>query len=362
MAWTLAQLAEHCSLSCDGNGDTIISGVCSLNQGRAGALAFLADPKYRAQLADTQAGAVVLRARDRALFSGPALISTDPALSFAQIAILFDGARRFEPAIHPSASVHASAVIGLGGGVGPNAVIEADVQIGAGTYIGPGCVVREGATIGPGGRLEGQVYVGRNVRIGARVHIQPGAVIGGRGFGLVPSAKGWIEVPQVGSVIIGDDVEVGANTCIDRGAIDDTVVEDGVKLDNLIQIAHNCRIGAGTAIAGCAGIAGSTTIGRRCMIGGAATISGHLKIADGVVVLGFAMVTKSLTEPGVYGSGIPVMPARDWRRLIGRVRRLGLMDERIASIEQHLGIQSEVGQSALGQSKLGEHEREPDDT
>lgn len=349
--WTLAALAAKLGLTLDGDGDIAIDGVCSLQPGRSGAVAFFADPRYRAQLAACQASALILRQRDRAAFPGAALIAPDPALAFAQLAALFDDALAFEPGVHASASIADDVRLGAGVGIGAQVVIERGVSIGDGCWIGPGCVIQAGAVIGPDSRLESRVHVGRRVRIGARAHIQPGAVIGGRGFGLVPTAKGWVEAPQVGSVVIGDDVEIGSNTCIDRGAIDDTVIEDGVKLDNLIQIAHNCRIGAGTAIASCAGIAGSTTIGKRCLIGGAAGIGGHLKIADGVVILGRTMVTKSLPQAGVYGSGIPVMPAREWRRTVGRVRRLGSVDERIAHIEQLLNIETRREEAS-----------EPDDT
>jgi len=206
-------------------------------------------------------------------------------------------------------------------------------------------VIRRGARIGADSRLEAQVYVGPGCRIGARAQILPGVVIGGRGFGLARAPEGWVEVPQLGVVVIGDDVEIGAHTCIDRGAIEDTVIGDGVKLDNLIQIAHNVRIGAHTAIAGKAGVAGSTTIGQRCMIGGATIVNGHITICDDVVVLGMAMVTKPLTAPGIYGSGMPVMPAREWRRLLGRMRRLHTVEERFAAIEKALSIKCADGET-----------------
>lgn len=331
--WTLGSLAEHLGLPLSGDTQVSIDGVCSLQPGVAGRISFLADPRYRKQLETTQAAAVILRARDKDACPVATLVAPDPALAFAQLARLFDTSRHFEPAIHPTAAVSPAARIGEGVGIGPNAVIEADVELGAQTYIGPGCVLRQGASVGAGSRLEANVYLGERCRLGARALVHAGAVIGGRGFGLAPSPKGWIEVPQVGTVLIGDDVEIGSNTCIDRGALDDTVIEDGVKLDNLIQIAHNCRIGAHTAIAGGVGIAGSTTIGRRCMIGGAAGIGGHLRIGDDVVVLGRAMVTKSLPAAGVYGSGLPVMPVREWRKLVARMRRLERFEERLRRLE-----------------------------
>ncbi|MGH8541997.1 MAG: UDP-3-O-(3-hydroxymyristoyl)glucosamine N-acyltransferase, partial [Stenotrophobium sp.] len=201
-------------------------------------------------------------------------------------------------------------------------------------------------------RLIANVSIGHEVRIGARCHCQPGAVIGSRGFGNALGSKGWEEVPQLGSVVIGDDVEVGANTTIDRGAIEDTVIGDGVRLDNLIQIAHNVRIGAHTAIAACAGIAGSTNIGARCMIGGAAVINGHIEIADDVIVMGYAMVTKSLLVKGVYGSGMPADNAREWRKQIARVRRLEHTEARLREMEKHLGIQFKLTEG----DKSGEHD------
>ena len=352
MGWTLGSLAERFGLELAGDADLLIEGVCSLQPGQAGRLSFLADARYRRQLGSTQATAVILRARDRELCTVPALLAADPALAFAAVARLFDTSRDFAAVVHPSAVVAHTARLGAGAGIGAHAVIEEDVEIGAGSYIGPGCVLRRGSRIGSGSRLEANVYLGERCRLGARALVHAGAVIGARGFGLAPSPKGWIEVPQVGSVIIGDDVEIGSNTCIDRGALDDTVIEDGVKLDNLIQIAHNCRIGANTAIAGGVGIAGSTSIGRRCMIGGAAGIGGHLQIGDDVVVLGRAMVTKSLPAPGVYGSGLPVMPVREWRKVVARMRRLERYEERLRRLE---------GKTAPA-AENEEEDSEPDDS
>ena len=350
--FSLNELAERFGLALRGDGDCRITGVCSLSPGMAGRLGFLADPKRRADLARTLASAMILAPRDAGGFAGPALLAADPAVAFARVAALFDRSREMSPGIHASAVVAADAVIGKDSWIGPHVVIESGVCIGSGCFIGPGCVIREAASLGDGGRLEAQVYVGRGCSIGARAHLHPGSVIGSRGFGLARSKSGWIEVPQLGSVRIGDDVEVGANTNIDRGAIDDTVIEDGVKLDNQIQIGHNCRIGAHTAVAACAGISGSTVIGKRCLIGGAAGIGGHLRIADDVVILGRTMVTKSLPAPGIYGSGLPVMPAREWRRLVARVRRLHHLEQRFGEIEKSLGLRSE---HSLGEAS------EPDD-
>ncbi|HZR35653.1 MAG TPA: UDP-3-O-(3-hydroxymyristoyl)glucosamine N-acyltransferase [Nevskia sp.] len=344
--YTLEELAQRFGLKLQGDGQLRIGGVCALAPGRPGHLSFCADPRLRGALAGTQASAVVLPAREAEAYKGNALVAANAELAFYQIAKLFDRSQDFAPGIHPAAAVDPGATIGAGCWIGPHAVIEAGAVIGDHCFIGPNCLVRAGAVIGAGSRLEAQVYVGGRCRIGARAQVLPGAVIGGRGFGWVPTPKGWVEKPQLGVVVVGDDVEIGANTCIDRGALDDTVIENGVKLDNQIQIAHNCRIGANTAIAACVGIAGSTVIGRNCMIGGAAGIGGHLQIADGVVILGLAMVTKSLTAPGVYGSGLPVMPAKDWRKLVARVRRLPHLDQRLALVERELKLQPTQGDAS----------------
>lgn len=349
---TLGDIAGRHGLELRGDPATLIEGVCSLFPGVPGRLGFCGDPKLLHQLAGSKAAAVIVAARNADGFVGNVLIAADPALAFAGVAREFDRAEEFQEGLHPAAAVDPTAQIGAGCGIGPGAVIESEVVIGAGSYVGPNCVVRRGATIGAGSRLEANVYVGPDSVIGARARLLPGAVIGGRGFGLARNKAGWVEVPQLGRVVIGDDVEVGANTTIDRGALDDTVIEDGVKLDNQIQIAHNCRIGSGTAIAACVGIAGSTTIGRNCMIGGASVIGGHIQITDNVLLFGYAMVTKSITVSGQYGSGIPAQPARDWRREVARIRRLPKIDERLAAIEQLLKMTPSTGEENGEQGDL----------
>lgn len=340
-AYTLKELAERFGLEVIGDGAVAIDGLCTLDPGEPGKLGYLANPQYRAALASTRA-AVVVGKRDAAALTGPGLLARDPNLAFARIARLFDSDRAFTPGLHARAIVDAAAQLGAGIFVGAAAVIEADVEVGEGSYIGPGCVLRRGCRIGPGSRLEAGITVGERVRIGARALIQPGAVIGARGFGNVRLPDGsWEEMPQLGSVVVGDDVEIGANTTIDRGALGDTVIHNGVRLDNQIQIAHNCVIGEHTAIAACTGIAGSTTIGKRCMIGGAAGIGGHLVIADDVVLLGRAMVTNSIDAPGVYGSGLPLAPAREWRKTVARVRRLDKLIERVKHLESLLDVKAQ---------------------
>lgn len=332
--FTLRELAERFDLTLVGDGDSLISGMCALDPGEATHLAFLNNPQYRTSLSTTRATAVIVGKRDAEALTTPGLVARDPYLAFARIAKLFDQSQHFEAGIDASALISKSAQIGGGCRIDARVMIEADVVIGENSCIGPGCIVRRGARLGAGARLEAGVIINTGVTIGARVNIQPGAVVGSRGFGNARLPDGrWEEVPQLGSVVIGDDVEIGANTTIDRGALGNTVIEDGVKLDNQIQIAHNCHIGAHTAIAACTGIAGSTRIGKRCMIGGAAGIGGHLTICDDVMLHGLAMVTGHITEPGVYGSGLPLAPAAEWRKTVARVRRLDKTDARIKRLE-----------------------------
>lgn len=345
MAPTLGELAQRFragmpELEVAGEPATVIRGVCTLSPGEPGCLAFLANPRYRPQLAATKAAAVVLGKRDAAGYTGNALIAKDPYLAFARIAASFDKSGEFTPGVHPSAAVAPGVAIPASSCVGACAVIEAGATIGASVYVGPNSVVGRNASIGDHSRLEGRVFVGERVQVGKRCRLNAGAVLGSRGFGLARGPAGWEEVPQTGTVILGDDVEVGANTTIDRGALGDTVIGNGVKLDNLIQIAHNVQIGAHTAIAAMSGIAGSARIGARCMIGGCSCINGHIEIADDVIIIGFSMVTKSITEKGQYGSGFPAQPAREWRRGVAGVRRLGHMEARLSELERRAGITS----------------------
>jgi len=344
LAPTLGELAQRFKaglpdLELAGDPATPIHGVCTLSPGEPGCLSFLANPRYRAQLADTRAAAVVVGRRDVAGFKGNALIAKDPYLAFARIAAVFDRGDDFTPGVHPSAVVAPGVIIPATSHVGACAVVQEGARVGAAVYIGPGCVIGRNAAIGDGSRLQGRVYIGDRVKVGRRARISAGAVLGGRGFGLARGPAGWEEFPQTGTVIVGDDVEVGACTTIDRGALGDTVIEDGVKLDNQIQIAHNVRIGAHTVMAAFSGVAGSARVGARCMIGGCSCINGHIEIADDVIIIGFSMVTKSITEKGQYGSGSPARPAREWRRDVARIHRLGQTEQRLEEIERRLGIE-----------------------
>lgn len=338
MAHTLAQLAQRFGLELVADGDLRIDGVCTLTPGEPGHLAFLANPRYRSQLAGTQAAAVIVGPKDAPHYPGAKLVTRDPYLAFARIAALFDRSREFVAGIHPAAAIASGVSIPSTAHVGAAAVVGEGSEISSGVYLGAGCVVGRGVRIGEGSWIAARAVLEDGVQLGKRCRIQSGAVIGSRGFGLARGPSGWEEVPQLGGVILGDDVEVGANTTIDRGAIGDTVLADGVKLDNQIQIAHNVQIGAHTAIAACVGIAGSTRIGARCMIGGGAGVAGHLEIGDDVIILGWTMVTHPLPEPGQYGSGMPVQVAREWRRTVARVQRLGRLEERLGAAEEKIGI------------------------
>lgn len=340
MGHTLGSLAQQFSLTCVGDPGTVIQGVCSLSPGRPGYLGFLSNPKKSRELATTRASAVLLVESAAKTYAGNALITAEPQMAFVRIARLFDPDSVFNPGIHASAVVSASATLAAGVHVAAGSVIEDDVRIGAGAYIGPQCLVARGVTLGAGTRLDAHVTILYGVTIGERCRFLPGAVIGSRGFGNAPTPQGWEAIPQMGSVVIGNDVEVGANTTIDRGALDDTVIGNGVKLDNLIQIAHNVHIGDHTAIAACVGIAGSARIGKRCIIAGAAVINGHVELGDDVVVQGMSMVTKSLAGPGQYASGSPAGPVRDWRRQTARIRRLPQMLERLEALEEKMGIKT----------------------
>ncbi len=336
MEIALGELARRYDLELQGDPDLLINGVCTLRNGRHGALSFLANPLYARYLETTAASAVVLAPTYAHRCRAAVLISEDPYLAYARIAALFAEEARPAPGIHPRAWVSEDAFVDSGAAVAAGAVVEAGAHVAAGVLVGPGSVIGEGCVIGADCRLGANVSICDGVRLGERVRVLPGAVIGSRGFGLARDGAGWLEVPQLGGVVIGDDVEVGANTTIDRGALEDTVIEDGVKLDNQIQVGHNVRIGAHTAIAGCTGIAGSVTIGRRCMIGGHVGINGHIRIDDDVAVMGMTMVTKSLRGPGVYASGLPVEPASTWRQLVARVRRLHKLENKIKSIAQKI--------------------------
>jgi UDP-3-O-[3-hydroxymyristoyl] glucosamine N-acyltransferase len=321
--FSLGELAVRFGLELRGAPELRVSRVATLAQAGEGSLSFLANSRYRRNLKTTRASAVVVAPDEAEGCPVAALVAANPYLAYARIASLFHPQAAVAPGIHASAVVAASARIAASAAVGPLAVIEEEVLIGERVEVGPGCIVQRGARIGADTRLIARASIYPGVQIGARCIVHAGAVIGADGFGFAADAGTWVKVPQVGSVRVGDDVEIGANTTIDRGAIEDTVVEDGAKLDNQIQVGHNVTIGAHTAIAGCTGISGSTTIGKRCMIGGMVGFAGHLTIADDVVITGCSLVSASIREGGSYSSGMPTVPTRAWRRMVAHLRRFG---------------------------------------
>jgi len=334
--YRLAELAERFGCELDGDGETRIVGVCSLHPGDPERLAFLADDRHRRFLAETRAGAVVLEPSHRRACPAPALVTTTPYLTYARLAALF--APEPEPAagIDPTASIAASARVPGSAAIGAHAVLGEGVELGERVVVGPGTVVQQGATVGPDTRLMANVTICRGVRLGARGVVQPGAVLGADGFGFAPTGEGWEKVPQLGGVWLGDDVEIGANTTVDRGALEDTVIEDGVKLDNQVQVAHNVRIGAHTVAAALVGISGSAVIGRRCRLAGAVGVVDHVVIADDVLITGQTVVSRSIREPGSYSSGTALEPTRSWRRNAVRFRQLDEMARRLAALERKM--------------------------
>jgi UDP-3-O-[3-hydroxymyristoyl] glucosamine N-acyltransferase len=322
MAITLGEIAVRFGLELAGDPGKSVHGVAALASATPGTLTFCTGAKYRRQLAATRASAVVLSREMVAECPVAALISQRPYASYARIAGLMHPQAAVRPGIAPSATIATSATVPSSVFIGPNSVIGAGVVLGERCSIGPNCVIEDGASLGDDCRLQTGVTICSGVSVGARCLFKPGAVVGADGFGFAPDADGFVKVPQLGGVHVGNDVEVGANTTIDRGTIEDTVIGDGVKLDNQVQVGHNCRIGAHTVIAGCAGISGSSVIGSRCMIGGAVGIAGHLEIGDDVIVTGYSLVSHSLPGPGTYSSGMPAIAAAEWRRAVAQLHRL----------------------------------------
>ncbi len=333
-ATTLGALAQALNLELHGPADYPVSGLATLANAGPEDMAFLANPAYASQLAATRAGAVVLSAGDKHHCPAHCLVSRNPYADWARIAERLHPAEVPAAGIHPTAAIDPSTRVAASASVGAQVSIGPDCVIGDRSVIGPGCVIEAGAKIGDDTRLVAQVFIGSHCVLADRVIVHPGVVIGADGFGLAFDQGRWLKVPQLGRVRIGNDCEIGANTTIDRGAIDDTVLEEDVRLDNQVQIAHNVHIGAHTAIAGCVGIAGSTRIGRYCMIAGASGIAGHLEICDKVVITAMSTVLESISEPGHYGSGIPARPQRRWQRLLVRLGQLDDWARRLKRVEQ----------------------------
>jgi len=337
MSLELQQLAKVLDLEFDGPAELEISGVASPGSARAADLCFVQHESYLAEIASSQCGAVILPPDLGVEISGKALLySSNPQYHFARaISVLGLEPKPARGDVHPSAEIAASARLGADVSVGALAVIGENAVIGAGSSIGAGAIIEASVSLGEQCLVHGRAMLARGVSIGDRCILHPGVIIGSDGFGLASQAERWHKIPQLGSVIIEDDVEIGANTTVDRGALDDTVIERGCKLDNQIQVAHNVRIGAHTAIAACVGIAGSASIGRCCKISGAAVVLGHLSIADNVTITAMSLVTKDIRQAGVYSSGTPLMENNLWHRANARYKSLDKLAQSVVRLEKN---------------------------
>ena len=336
MTLALGELARRVEAEIHGDPHCLVSRVAPLTSAGPGDISFLSNPRYRRYLATTRASVVIVGPEDLPDCPVNALVTSNPYLAFARVVAFLNPPLPSSQGIHPTAVVDPSARVDATAWIGPLTVVEQEAVIAPGVFIGPGCVVGAGASIGLNSRLVANVTVCHRVRLGERVILHPGVVVGSDGFGLAKEGGAWVKIPQVGTVVVGDDVEIGANTTVDRGALENTVLEEGVKLDNQVQVAHNVHIGAHTAIAGCVGIAGSARIGRRCTVAGAVGIAGHLEIVDDVHITAMSMVIKSIPEPGVYSSNLPVEANRQWRRNVARFHQLDEMARRLRVMEQQL--------------------------
>lgn len=333
---TLQQLASVIDADVVGDGEQTITGVATLASATSGQIAFLANEKYRAQLDTTKASAVIVAPNVELPNGLAALVTKNPYAGFAKVAQQLDTTPTAATTIDSSAQIASSAKLGENVAVGPLAVISENVELGDNVQIGAGCYIGPGVKIGANSKLWQHVVIYHECMIGSDCLLHSGAVIGADGFGWANEHGKWIKIPQLGRVVIHDRVEIGANTTVDRGALDDTVISSGCIIDNQCQIAHNVFIDEDTAIAGCTVLAGSCRIGKRCLIGGATAINGHIEICDDVQISGFSMVIKAITEPGVYASGIPAAPHREWRRNGARYRQLDDLFQRVKKIEKKL--------------------------
>ena len=334
--WRLDEIVAHLGGALEGDGSIVVSQVATLASAKTGQIAFLANPKYRQQLQSTSASAVIVPPKFASDTTLPRIVHPNSYAYYARVVQLLNPAEARPRGVHPSAVVHS--VVPPSVSVGENVVLGKDVALGENVTLYPGCVVGDGVSIGDDSVLYPNVVVYRACKIGKRAIVQAGAVIGSDGFGFAKEGDSWVKIPQIGRVVIGDDVEIGANTSIDRGALDDTIIGDGVKLDNQIQIAHNVVIGQHTAMAGCVGVAGSTRIGQRCTIGGAGMIVGHLDLADDVHVSAGTMVTKSLRQPGQYTSIFPLESHAEWLQNAAQIKRLAKLAERVSELEEKLEL------------------------
>lgn len=353
MSTRLGQLVESLGGQLVGNPDTLITGMAALDGAGPQHITFLSNPRLRDQASSSAAGALILSANDHAIVSasyrGPCVITENPYAYYARAAQYFQALNALPvvPGVHTTAAIHPDAIVASTAVIGPHVTIEAGAEIGEDCVVGAGCFIGRQAKLGNGTVLHPNVSFLYNCSIGARGIVQSGAVIGGDGFGFANDKGAWIKIPQTGGVRMGDDVEIGCNTTIDRGALNHTIIEDGVKLDNQIQIAHNCVIGAHTAMAGCVGVAGSTKIGRHCTFGGAAMVLGHLSIADNVHVSSGSLVSRSILESGQYTGFYPLAKNADWEKSAAIVRNLDAMRKKLRELEKTIKTLTEKNNSSL---------------
>jgi UDP-3-O-[3-hydroxymyristoyl] glucosamine N-acyltransferase len=335
MTLTLGEIARHIDAELYGDTECKINRINTLQKASQGEISFFSNRRYAVYLKSTAASAVILGSEDRNICPTSALVVDNPYLGYARTARLLYPAPEYKPGIDISAQIHPSAKINPTAFIGPNVAIGANCVISENVFIGAGSALGENVVIGPKSRLYANVVIYDGAKTGECVILHSGVVIGADGFGIANDKGQWVKIPQIGSVVIGNDVEIGANTTIDRGALEDTVIEDGVKIDNQVQVGHNVHIGEHTAIAGCVAIAGSTRIGKRCIIGGACGISGHIEIADDVTLMGMTGVANSIKESGVYASAIPAMDVKLWRKNAVSFKQLHTFATRIRKIEDH---------------------------
>ena len=333
MPSTLFEFAAHTGASLSGSGDVIIEKVAEITGGEVGSIVFVANTRYTKYLKTTAASAVIITEQMMQSCNKPALVSDNPRVVFSKIALLLNPLPEVEPWISPHAVIADDADIDPSARIEACVVIQSGVSIGPGTWVSPGCVLEKNARIGSNTRLFANVTVGEGCSVGDNGILHSGVVIGADGFGFVWDQDSYMKVPQLGSVHIGNDVEIGANTSIDRGAIGDTVIDNGVKLDNLIQIGHNDHIGENTTLSGQSGVAGSVKIGKNCVIGGGVAIGDNLEIADNVILTGRSNVANSIKAPGMYASVIPAVEAGKWRRILARIKQLDELAKRIKALE-----------------------------
>jgi UDP-3-O-[3-hydroxymyristoyl] glucosamine N-acyltransferase len=331
--WTLHDIAQLVGATVQGAPDYQITGLATLKSAKAGQLSFLANALYRAALAQTQAGAVLLRAEDAATYQGQALIVANPYAAYAQLTHYFDRTPKGMSGIHPQAVVSALAQVDPSASVAACAVISAEAVIGTGTIIEAGAMIGERVTIGKNCRIRANAVIHHDCVLGDRVTVHSGAIIGDDGFGFAPHQGRWHKIAQIGRVVLHDDSDIGANTTIDRGALDDTIIGVGAIIDNQVQIAHNVEIGAHTAIAACCGISGSSKIGAHCVLAGGVGLVGHIEICDHVHITGMTMITKSINKAGSYSSGTAFDSTENWKKMAVRLKKLDEMAKRLRELE-----------------------------